>query len=101
MLTSSAQLNALAGIVAGSPGSERHALLGATELVRANPGELGLHLLRGMEGRTTEHDRHAAADGGIRRQTGQRVRPDNADHVRIDLQYFADDGADQCLVALP
>ncbi len=54
-----------------------------------------------MERRAAEHDRHPAADRRIRRQARQRIRPDHADQVGLDLQHLADHGRDQRLMPLP
>ena len=69
--------------------------------MRGDRDELGLELLRRMKSRAAQHDRHAAADRRVGGQARQRIRPHDADQIRIDLQHLADHGSDQRLVALP
>ena len=76
MVTSSAQR----ALLVGCGGVERVAVLVGdalgrhAEVVRGDGDELVLELLRRMEGRAAEHDRHAAADRAVARQRIERVR---------------------------
>ena len=91
MLMSSGQPSLPAAVgIADAAGGVYNLVVAKTELMRRDPRQLRLQLLRGMKRRTAEHDRHPAADRRVGRQTRQRIRPDHADQIGLDLEDFAD-----------
>ena len=72
----------------------------ATQIVRGDGYHRFTNLLRRARRCTTEHDRHAAADGAIRRQRLQRIGAHHADVCRIAFENFTDHGGHQRFVAL-